>query len=153
MTTMKIYQIKAEYRREYGFESYAYLESEGVTPNTGMYDLVWEEELESDNHPDTELELQFTRFNLDRPDGFKGHSMSMSDVVVLDGVAYYCDTIGFKQLDKWDGLASMTDLELITEYKVYCILGATELNKKERTAAQKYRNELSIEILKRMERR
>ena len=44
------------------------------------------------------LECLYTMFNLNHPADFKGHSMSVSDVVVLDGKAYYCDSIGFKEL-------------------------------------------------------
>ncbi len=48
------------------------------------------------------LEELFVKFNLGRPYDFKGHSLSVSDVIVLklnDQVTtYYVDTIGFQEL-------------------------------------------------------
>ena len=54
--------------------------------------------------PDLELcEELFTKFNTNHPKGFAGHSMSTSDVVMItDGTThkhYYCDAIGFVELD------------------------------------------------------
>ena len=47
----------------------------------------------------TSLEDIFRTFNLDRPADFTGHSLSVSDIVVLnrggDTKAYYCDSAGF----------------------------------------------------------
>ena len=46
-----------------------------------------------------------TRFNIDRPADFKGHSLSVSDIVVLhqDGkdTAHYCDRFGFSQVPEF----------------------------------------------------
>lgn len=48
------------------------------------------------------LEKVFTRFNVRPPEDFKGHSLSVSDVVVLtrgkESKAYYCDSFGFEKL-------------------------------------------------------
>lgn len=44
------------------------------------------------------LEELFEQFNLRHPEDFHGHSMSVSDVVVLNGTMYYCDSIGWKKL-------------------------------------------------------
>ena len=44
------------------------------------------------------LESAFYVFNQERPEDFKGHSLSVSDVVVLDDTAYYVDSVGFKPL-------------------------------------------------------
>ena len=41
------------------------------------------------------LESIFEKFNLQHPSDFHGHSLSVSDVVVLDGVNYYCDSYGW----------------------------------------------------------
>ena len=41
------------------------------------------------------LESIFEKFNLQQPSDFHGHSLSVSDVVVLDGVNYYCDSYGW----------------------------------------------------------
>ena len=47
----------------------------------------------------------YTRFNIDHPADFKGHSLSVSDVVVLhqDGkdTAHYCDRVGFSEVPEF----------------------------------------------------
>lgn len=102
MTLMNIYQMKEEHLHDYGFESLAYLQRLGVEPHIAMYDLVRSEMIENEDHVDTFLELQFTRFNIDRPEDFTGRSMSVSDVIELcdeDGIeVYYVDSIGFTQI-------------------------------------------------------
>lgn len=49
------------------------------------------------------LESLFTEFNIAKPSDFKGHSLSVSDIIVLEsnGIskAYYCDSFGFKKVD------------------------------------------------------
>lgn len=45
-----------------------------------------------------QLEAVFVRFNENRPEDFKGHSLSVSDVVVVKGQAFYVDTFGFKPI-------------------------------------------------------
>ena len=51
------------------------------------------------------LEGIFERFNLDHPKDFKGHSLSVSDVVVLHqngrDTAYYVDSFGYQQVPEF----------------------------------------------------
>lgn len=44
------------------------------------------------------LDTLFEIFNLRHPKDFKGHSMSTSDVVELDGIKYYCDSLGWVKI-------------------------------------------------------
>jgi len=45
------------------------------------------------------LEYIFRIFNIgEKPNSYKGHSLSVSDIVELDGVMYYVDGFGFKKL-------------------------------------------------------
>ena len=48
------------------------------------------------------LEGLYTRFNLNRPDDFRGHSLSVSDVIALNlngqTECYYTDSFGFYKL-------------------------------------------------------
>lgn len=57
--------------------------------------------------PGETLEDIYRRFNIDHPEDFKGHSLSVSDVVVLHGngadTAYYVDSIGFQELPGFFG--------------------------------------------------
>ena len=65
------------------------------------YELVYSAPLA----PGTSLEDIYTRFNIDHPKDFKGHSLSVSDVVVLhqDGqdAAHYVDSAGFRQVPEF----------------------------------------------------
>ena len=44
------------------------------------------------------LEEIFEIFNIRHPEDFHGHSLSVSDVVVLDNAMYYCDSIGWQKI-------------------------------------------------------
>ena len=45
------------------------------------------------------LENIFIKFNVSHPEGFKGHSLSTSDIVILDNEAYLCDMVGWKKVN------------------------------------------------------
>ena len=95
--TFSIYQIPSTPEgRDFRFRSYEELESEGLAVDRNSYDLIYTAPLADG----TTLEDIYYTFNTDdRPTGFRGHSLSVSDVVVLnhDGKeeAYYCDNYGF----------------------------------------------------------
>jgi len=55
------------------------LEIHGLSVSPGDYKQVYRGDLE----PGTSLEDIYERFNLNRPDDFTGHSLSVGDVVVL----------------------------------------------------------------------
>ena len=59
------------------------------------YEKVYEGEIEFDTSICRTLDNIFRKFNLFHPNDFKGHSLSTSDVVILDGVMYYCDSFGW----------------------------------------------------------
>ena len=63
--------------------------------------------LEGQREPGETLEDIYRRFNIDHPEDFRGHSLSVSDVVVLHekgtDTAYYVDSIGFKELPDFFG--------------------------------------------------
>ena len=65
------------------------------------YELVYSAELT----PGTSLEDIYTRFNIDHPKDFKGHSLSVSDVVVLhqngQDAAHYVDSFGYKEVPEF----------------------------------------------------
>ena len=76
----------------------------GVTES--RYDLVYSGVLSSAlaacSTPEAILEGLYTRFNLNRPDDFCGHSLSVSDVIALNlngqMECYYTDSFGFYKL-------------------------------------------------------
>jgi len=96
--TFRIYQLKrGEKTRELQFESYECLKESGQVLNPENYVKVYEAELTKG----LSLEDIYTRFNVDHPKDFYGHSLSVSDVVVLhkDGKdsAHYVDRFGYKE--------------------------------------------------------
>jgi len=45
------------------------------------------------------LEELFTELNINHPADYKGHSLSVSDIVEIDNHYYYCDAYGWKEID------------------------------------------------------
>lgn len=68
--------------------------------NFRQYKLVWEDEIEAleDSVDEAILDELFSEFNIAHPKNYHGRSMSTSDVVVLDGVMYYCDSFGWQKI-------------------------------------------------------
>ena len=100
--TFSIYQIKGgDETRDFRFEPYDRLQAAGNVVDRANYELVYSAPLA----PETSLEDIYTRFNIDHPKDFKGHSLSVSDVVVLhqDGqdTAHYVDSVGFRQVPEF----------------------------------------------------
>ena len=56
-----------------------------------QYKKVYEGEVEEQGSVLKTLDHLFEKFNYQPPSDFHGHSLSVSDVVALDGVNYYCD--------------------------------------------------------------
>ena len=67
----------------------------------------------------TTLEDIYRTFNIDHPADFKGHSLSVSDVVVLhqngQDTAHYCDSVGFQQVPEFLRENPLRTAELSTE--------------------------------------
>ena len=61
--------------------------------DSSLYDKVFEGEVNCFT-----LEKLYEIFNLKHPAGYKGRSMSVSDVVVEGRTAFFCDSIGFRQV-------------------------------------------------------
>ena len=100
--TFSIYQLKpGDATRDYRFEPLDAIRNNGHSVKPENYELVYTSPLtEKDS-----LESIYTRFNIDHPADFKGHSLSVSDIVVLhqDGkdTAHYCDRFGFSQVPEF----------------------------------------------------
>ena len=100
--TFSIYQIKGgDETRDFRFEPYDRLQAAGNVVDKTNYELVYSAELT----PGTSLEDIYTRFNIDHPKDFKGHSLSVSDVVVLhqngQDTAHYVDSFGYKDVPEF----------------------------------------------------
>ena len=100
--TFSIYQLKrGDKTRDFRFEPYDRLAATGRTADRANYDLIYTAELT----PGTSLEDIYTRFNINHPKDFKGHSLSVSDVVVLhqngQDTAHYVDSSGYRQVPEF----------------------------------------------------
>lgn len=93
-----IYQLKdSSELRDYRFETLNGLDVQGLTVERGHYELAYRAQLTAGET----LERIYQRFNTNHPPDFKGHSLSMSDVIVLrkNGLetTYYVDRFSFEE--------------------------------------------------------
>ena len=98
-----IYQIRRGGELDaYRFMNYDYLQSKGVTPERDGYDAIYTGGFMDYGNARTNLDMIYQRFNVNHPADFKGHSLSVSDIVALkqNGVVscHYVDSIGFREL-------------------------------------------------------
>ena len=101
-SSFSIYQLKGGNETlDYRFEPLDSIHRNGLSVKPENYELVYEAPLTAKD----DLESIYTRFNVDRPADFTGHSLSVSDIVVLhqDGkdTAHYCDRFGFSQVPEF----------------------------------------------------
>ena len=111
---LKIYQITSERDKDrvkfQGLEDIKRLQdADSVDPS--LYDEVLDAEVD-----EMTLEGVFQRFNTEGHPLFRGHSLSVSDVIVIDNAdesiedgAYFCDSIGFKRIDFDEALTNKPD--------------------------------------------
>ena len=99
ISTYSIYQLGlSDNADNLRFMSLDWLERKGLSVDRDHYRMVYAGQRE----PGETLEDIYRRFNIGHPEDFKGHSLSVSDVVVLHGngadAAWYVDSIDFKEL-------------------------------------------------------
>ena len=97
-----IYQLKdTEETRDIRFMAMDYLEMKGIPVSRENYELVYTGELAEG----MSLEDIFTKFNIDHPADFTGHSLSVSDVVVLhqdgENTSHYVDSVGYREVPEF----------------------------------------------------
>jgi hypothetical protein len=97
--TFTIYQLKdGDETRDYRFRSLQELAATQLAVDARNYEVTYAAALADGVSPES---LYYT-FNMDRPRDFTGHSLSVSDVVVLDNggemIAFYVDDRGFQEL-------------------------------------------------------
>ncbi len=93
---VKIYQIDSDRdekrKKFFGMDSREKLHlPQGVDPT--IYDEVFNAEID-----ESDPEEIYRRFNTEGHPLYRGHSLSVSDVVVTENGAYFCDDVGFKQI-------------------------------------------------------
>ena len=109
------------------FESYEALKRQGKEPDIDHYDVVYMAPLSSYTDQTAMLEGLYTKFNVDRPEDFRGHSLSVSDVVVVNRggkeEAHYCDSIGFTPVPEFMQESPIKTAEMSTEQNYNMIDG------------------------------
>ena len=101
----QIYQLpSSEEYHGIRFEAMEQLKKDGVQLNKDDYSLVYEGEV-GEFRGNATLEALFAQFNTAHPADFTGHSLSVSDVIVIsvDGkdTAYFCDSFGFTEMPEF----------------------------------------------------
>ena len=113
-----IYQISSgQEERGYQFLSLETAKEMGFTVDGKDYQMVYSERLRDA----TTLDNLFERFNIERPNDFTGHSMSVSDVIIMNRggrlTAYYVDSFGFTELP--DFVAQRVEMLNANSVKAY----------------------------------
>ena len=87
------------------FAAMRYLNKQNVAPSIENYEILYRGNLPEGKRcvPQAELlEQLYQKFNCARPTDYHGHSLSVSDVILLNQdrkiSAHYVDSIGFKEL-------------------------------------------------------
>ena len=120
-----IYQLKHNPELDHlRFEGTESLKRMGITKNNfdaikpENYELIYVgelSELQEQTQGET-LEVIYEKFNIDHPEDYRGHSLSVSDIVVLhqngENSAYFVDSFGFTRLPDF-----MQTLEGVKEQK------------------------------------
>ncbi len=98
LNTYEILQLKQDSSIPYRFMGMDQVRKNGYVISNADYEKTYEGELQSGD----DLESLYMKFNLYRPEDFTGHSLSVSDVIVLHlpegDKAYYVDSIGFQEV-------------------------------------------------------
>ena len=97
-----IYQLRRDPElAELRFMNSQYLREHGLEPAFDHYEAVYSGSLPSDGSTEARLDDLYMKFNTAHPQDFTGHSLSVSDIVVLkqQGAvsSHYVDSVGFVQ--------------------------------------------------------
>lgn len=98
-----IYQLRRDPElAELRFMNSQYLREHGLEPAFDHYEAVYSGSLSSDGSTEARLDDLYMKFNTAHPQDYTGHSLSVSDIVVLrqQGAvsSHYVDSVGFVQL-------------------------------------------------------
>ena len=104
INTYSIYQLNLSYSTDpYRFMPFSWLQEKGLSIERENYQMVYSAEL----MPGDTLHTIFEDLNMDIPADYRGHSLSVSDVVVFHEYGkervWYVDSIGFKELPDFFG--------------------------------------------------
>ena len=140
--------------RDMRFMSLDFIEKmHGEAPQIDLYDVMYVGALHTaSTDPNVICENLYTKFNIDRPEDFRGHSLSVSDVVALkqQGIVnyYFVDSFGFKELPEFNsGRNPLRGIEDMIEQNDNQLDGIIN-NMPEETVAEKEAKSSVVEKLK-----
>lgn len=93
----KIYQINSD-RDSKRIKFFGKDDMEKLTGSKEVDASLYDKVLDADID-EVDMEAVFHRFNTEGHPLHRGHSLSVSDVVVNDNGAYFCDSVGFSKID------------------------------------------------------
>ena len=122
--TYAIYQLKRDdATTDIRFMNSDYLKSKGFEPQYENYELIYTGALTKDGSQMDKLEDLYRVFNIEHPQDFTGHSLSISDIVALKqaGVVsyHYVDSVGYKELHNFhntDNYLKNAEMQLEDDY-------------------------------------
>lgn len=92
MKNVRIYQLPVENKAK--FMGLEFVTENNIMPKLEDYNKVYEYEAEDE----VALDDIYRKFNIAHPADFTGHSLSVSDIVEVDGKYYYCDDYGWEEV-------------------------------------------------------
>lgn len=105
MKSYIIYQVREEAKnsRYIMFSDYEFLQENGLDKEVKKenYRPIYSGEVEDYESDIDCLDELYMKFQGRKPEGYSGHSLSMSDVIVLDERAYYCDSHGWQEIENF----------------------------------------------------
>ena len=133
-----IYQLRDhESTHDHRFLPMSQLQAAGLTVERGNYEAVYTGNIYNTAGKAVSelLNNLFYRFNIERPEDFQGHSLSMSDIVALkvnDVVtAHYVDRFGFQELYGFLSDQPLRNAEMLLEDDFGMIDGILNNGKRE----------------------
>jgi len=123
------------------FANYSYLQKKEMEPEIDRYEVVYHGSISMSEDVNRQLEDLYVKFNIDHPDDFRGHSMSVSDIVALKVVGevsfHYVDSVGFQKLENFMKSENyLKNAEMAMEDDYGMIDGIINNGPKEPTVAQ-----------------
>lgn len=87
----------------YAFMNYNFAVKNAKNNKVTIYDYVnvYTYDIEHSDDILSLLDEIFEKFNVNHPDDYYSSSLSVSDVVMVDDDAYYCDSFGWQKLPDW----------------------------------------------------
>ena len=106
--TYEIYQIgESSILRDRKFDGYDRFGDKKNLIKADTYDLVYKSTLDSYDGPPT-LEMIYAELNTSHPENYRGHSLSVSDVILIrqgrKSMAYFVDSFGFQIISDFEKL-------------------------------------------------